>query len=122
MKKKVYITVLILLYAVVTFAKPYTQHGIAYSYDYKTKTKTPVGNVSLKVAYAEPTVSGADGTFTLRFKDFGPGRKLTNENQPFSQGLIVLNKKEVDEWSTKEGRLILIMCKKTDFDAAKQNY
>ena len=104
-------------------AKPYTQQGIAYLYDYKTKTKNPVANVSLTVAYANgPAVSRADGIFTIKFQNFGAGKKLAFEKQPFSPGLIVLNKKEVEGWSTFEGRLALIMCNKKDFDVCKQNY
>ncbi len=121
--KKTITLLLALLYTSLLFAKPYTQQGIAYLYDYKTKTKNPVANVSLTVAYAKgPAVSRTDGTFTIEFQDFGAGKKLAFEKQPFSQGLIVLNKKEVDEWSTFEGKLTLIMCNKKDFDACKQNY
>jgi hypothetical protein len=121
--KKTISLILVLLSATLLFAKPYTQQGIAYLYDYKTKTKNPVANVSLTVAYANgPAISRADGTFTIEFQDFEAGKKLAFEKQPFSQGLMVLNKKEVDEWSTFEGRLTLIMCNKKDFDVCKQNY
>ena len=121
--KKTITLLLALFSATLLLAKPYTQQGIAYLYDYKTKTKKPVANVSLTVAYAKgPAISRTDGTFTIEFQDFGAGKKLAFEKQPFSQGLIVLNKKEVDGWSTFEGRLTLIMCNKQDFDACKQNY
>ena len=46
----------------------------------------------------------------IEFQNFEAGKKLAFEKQPFSQGLMVLNKKEVDGWSTFEGRLTLIMC------------
>ena len=121
--KKAFVLCVALLSATQLLARPYTQQGIAYLYDYKTKTKNPVANVSLTVAYAKgPAVSRSDGTFTIEFQDFGAGKKLAFEKHPFSQGLMVLNKKEVDEWSTFEGRLKLIMCNKKDFDVCKQNY
>ena len=122
MKKTIAFCVAI-LFATLLLAKPYTQEGIAYLYDYKTKTKKPVANVSLTVSYAKgPAISRADGTFTIDFQDFGPGKKLAFEKQPFSPGLILLNKKEVDGWSTFEGKLSLIMCNKKDFDVCKQNF
>jgi tetratricopeptide (TPR) repeat protein len=121
--KKVLVLCATLLFTSLLLAKPYTQQGIAYLYDYKTKTKSPVSNVSLTVAYAKgPAISQADGSFTIEFQDFGAGKKLAFEKQPFGPGLIVLNKKEVDGWSTFEGKLTLIMCNKKDFDACKQNY
>ena len=123
MMKKIITLCISLLSATLLLAKPYTQQGIAYLYDYKTKTKKPVANVSLTVAYAKgPAISRADGIFTIEFQNFGAGKKIAFEKQPFSQGLIVLNKKEMDRWSTFEGRLTLIMCNKKDFDACKQNY
>ena len=122
MKRTLLICLALLCATTFAFGKSYTQQGIAYLYDYKTKTKKPIGNVSITVAYAEPTTSRADGTFTLAFKDFGAGKHLVFAQQPFSPGLTVLNKKETDNWSTFEGRLTLIMCSKKDFDTCKQNY
>lgn len=121
--KKLFVLCVALFSANLLLAKPYIQQGIAYLYDYKTKTKNPVANVSLTVAYAKgPAISRTDGIFTIEFYDFGAGKKLAFEKQPFSQGLMVLNKKEVDEWSTFEGKLTLIMCNKKDFEVCKQNY
>ena len=122
MKRTLLVCLTLLCVTTFALAKSYTQQGIAYLYDYKTKTKKPIGNVSLNVAYAQPTASKADGTFTLEFADFGAGKRLTFTQQPFSPGLTVLNKKETDNWSTFEGRLTLIMCSKKDFDTCKQNY
>ncbi len=89
MIKKTLALCVALLSATLLLAKPYTQQGIAYLYDYKTKKKNPVANVSLTVAYAKgPAISRADGTFTIEFLDFGAGKKLAFEKQPFSQGLM----------------------------------
>lgn len=66
MMKKILALSILLLFATLIIAKPYTQQGIAYLYDYKTKTKSPVANVSLTVAYAKgPAVSRADVFITI---------------------------------------------------------
>lgn len=94
--KKILTLFVALIIATLLFAKPYTQQGTAYLYDYKTKTKKPLANVSLTLAYAKgPAISRADGTFTIEFQDFGAGKKLAFEKQPFREGLTVLNKTEV---------------------------
>ena len=67
MMKKTLSLCVALLSVTPLLAKPYTQQGIAYLYDYKTKTKNPVANVSLTVVGAQPTISKDDGTFTLVF-------------------------------------------------------
>ena len=77
MKRTLLVCLTLLCVTTFALAKSYTQQGIAYLYDYKTKTKKPIGNVSLNVAYAQPTASKADGTFTLEFADFGAGKRLT---------------------------------------------
>lgn len=77
MKRTLLVCLTLLCVTTFAFGKSYTQQGIAYLYDYKTKTKKPIGNVSLNVAYAQPTASKADGTFTLEFADFGAGKRLT---------------------------------------------
>ena len=104
------------------FAKGGTQQGIAYLYDYKTKTKKPIANVQLTVAGAKPTTSHADGTFTLVFELFGMGDKITHSKQPYYQGLKVFNKKEVDNWYIVKGKIRLIMCKYEEFELAKNTY
>lgn len=64
--KKILALCILLLFATLIIAKSYTQQGIAYLYDYKTKTKSPVANVSLTVAYAKrPAVSWADVFITI---------------------------------------------------------
>ena len=64
MIKKTLTLCIALLSATLLLAKPYAQQGIAYLYDYKTKTKKPVANVSLTVAYAKgPAISRADGFY-----------------------------------------------------------
>lgn len=120
--KKIYALCILLLFATLIIAKPYTQQGIAYLYDYKTKTKSPVANVSLTVVGAQPTVSKADGTFTLVFNSFGLGDKISFEKQPYYQGMKVFNKKEVDNWFIVKDRLRLIMCRYEEFELAKNNF
>ena len=103
-------------------AKVVSQQGIAYFYDYKTKTKTPIANVSLKVAYAKPTTSGADGKFTLEFDGLGIGQKITHSEQPYYKGMKVFNKKEVDNWFIVHAPLRLIMCDYEEFELAKRDW
>jgi hypothetical protein len=63
MMKKTLALCVALISATLLLAEPYTQEGIAYLYDYKTKTKKPVPNVSLTVAYAKgPAVSRTDSS------------------------------------------------------------
>ena len=62
MIKKTLTLCIALLSAALLLAKPYAQQGIAYLYDYKTKK--PVANVSLTVAYAKGSaISRADGFY-----------------------------------------------------------
>ena len=70
-------------------AKPITQEGIAYLYNYKTKSKRPLAGVSFTVADAQPTKSNANGEFTLHFMTLKKGSKITNVRQPFFKGLKV---------------------------------
>ena len=65
MMRRILALCIALLSATLILAKPYTQQGIAYLYDYKSKSKRPIANVSLTVAYAKGlAISRADGTFT----------------------------------------------------------
>lgn len=123
MKKYIILTIAILC-ATALFAKGVSQAGIAYFYDYKTKTKQPVANVRLVVAGAAPTTSGADGTFTLVFERFGLGDKIGFSQPPYyqNQKIKVFNKKEVDNWYIVKAPLRLIMCKYEEFELAKENY
>lgn len=120
--KKIIVLCIALLCATILVANPYTQQGIAYLYDYKTKTKNPVANVSLTVVGAQPTVSKADGTFTLVLNSFGLGEIISSEKQPYYQGMKVFNKKEVDNWFIVKDRLRLIMCRHEEFKLAKNNF
>ena len=120
--KRIYTFMLTLLFASVMMAKGYRQEGIAYLYDYKTKTKRPIANVSLTVADAKPTVSGADGTFVLEFENRGLGDKIAHSKQPYYQGLKIFNKKEFENWFIVKDRIRLIMCKYEEFELAKNNY
>lgn len=120
--KKTLALCIALLSATLLLAKPYTQQGIAYLYDYKTKTKKPVGNVRITVVGAQPTISKDDGTFTLVFDSYGLGDKVSFEKQPYYQGMKVFNKKEVDNWFIVKDRLRLIMCRYEEFELAKNNF
>ena len=120
--KQVATFMLTLFFATLTMAKEYRQEGIAYLYDYKTKTKRPIANVSLTVADAKPTVSGADGTFVLLFENRGLGDKIVHSRQPYFQGLKIFNKKEFDNWFIVKDTLRLIMCRYEEFELAKNNY
>ena len=122
MMKKIIALCVALLSATILLAKPYTQQGIAYLYDYKTKTKSPVANVSLTVEGAQPTISKDNGTFTLVFDNSGLGDKISFEKQPYYQGMKVFNKKEVDNWFIVKDRLRLIMCRYEEFELAKNNF
>jgi len=121
MKKSLAICVA-LLYATLLLAKPYTQQGIAYLYDYKTKTKKPVANVKITVVGARPTISRDDGTFTLVFDNYGLGDKISLEKQPYFKGMKVFNKKEVDNWFIVKDHLRLIMCRYEEFELTKNDY
>jgi len=110
------------LIPLLVYAKPVTQEGVAYLYDYKTKSKTPLSGVSLTVADAEPTKSNNNGQFTLRFMSLQKGSKITNVRQPFFKGLKVFNKKTVDDWYIVDGKLELIMCDYEEFELVKKTY
>ena len=120
--KRYGILLLTLLCPMLVIAKVVSQQGIAYFYDYKTKTKTPIANVSLKVAYAKPTTSGSDGKFTLEFDGLGIGQKITHSEQPYYKGMKVFNKKEVDNWFIVHAPLRLIMCDYEEFELAKKDW
>lgn len=109
-------------FAISIVAKGISQPGIAYYYDYKTKTKRPIANVSLKVAYAKPTISRADGTFTLVFDGLYMGQKITNSEPPYYKGMKVFNKKEVDNWFIVDAQLRLIMCDYEEFELVKRKW
>ena len=108
------------LVPLLVYAKPVTQEGVAYLYDYKTKSKTPLSGVSLTVADAEPAKSNNNGQFTLRFMSLQKGSKITNVRQPFFKGLKVFNKKTVDDWYIVDGKLELIMCDYEEFELVKK--
>ena len=120
--KKTFAFCIALLFTTLLLAKPYTQQGIAYLYDYKTKTKNPLANVSLIVVGAQPTISKDDGTFTLVFDRYGLGDKISFEKQPYYQGMKVFNKKEVDNWFIVKDSLRLIMCRYEEFELANENF
>ena len=122
MKKTITLLLTLFYAATPLLAKPYTQQGIAYLYDYKTKTKKPVANVRLTVVGAQPTISKDDGTFTLMFDSYSLGDKVSFEKQPYYQGMKVFNKKEVDNWFIVKDRLRLIMCRYEEFELAKNNF
>lgn len=104
------------------FSKPVTQEGVAYLYDYKTKTKKPLAGVSFTIADTEPTKSNTNGCFTLCFMTQKKGSKIINIRQPFFKGLKVFNKKDVDDWYIVDGKLELIMCDYEEFELVKKTY
>lgn len=121
--KRTLFSILALFCVATLFAKGVTQQGIAYFYDYKSKTKRPIANVQLTVAYAKPTTSAADGTFTLEFGDnVKVGDKITHTKQPFYRGMKVFNMKEVDNWFVVNSRQTLIMCDYEEYELAKKNW
>lgn len=122
MMKKIITLCIALLSATLLLAKPYTQQGIAYLYDYKTKTRKPVANVQITVVGAQPTISKDDGTFTLVFDSYGLGDKISFEKQPYYQGMKVFNKNEVDNWFLVKDRLRLIMCRYEEFELVKHTW
>ena len=68
-----------------TFAQGVMQQGVAYFYNYKTKTKTPVSGVQLTVMDAQPTTSGEGGVFSLKFgKDSKVGDKIPQPIKDFT--------------------------------------
>ena len=122
MMKKFLLFFLIMFFATSLMAKKVTQSGCAYLYDYKTKSKRPIANVKLTVADAEPTTSGADGTFTLQFTGREIGDRIAHSKQPYYQGMKVFNKKEVDNWFIVKDPIKLIMCKYEEFELAKSTF
>ena len=119
---KRFITILIAVFVALNMLAAYNQQGIAYFFDYKTKKKTPLAGVSIAANGAQPAVSSANGTFTLKFSTLGLGQKISFSKQPFYQGMKVFNKQVVDNWYIVQGRLVLIMCKYEEFELAKNNY
>ncbi len=122
---KRFITILIALFVALNMLAAYNQQGIAYFYDYKTKKKTPLAGVSIAANGAQPAVSAANGTFTLKFSTLGLGQKISFSKRPVvvaQPTLKVFNKQVVDNWYIVQGRLVLIMCKYEEFELAKNNY
>ena len=115
-------TILLLLIVALNAFAAYNQQGIAFFYDFKTKSKTPLSGVSINVNGAQPAVSGTGGTFTLKFSALGLGQKISFSKQPYYQGMKVFNKQVVDNWYIVQGRLVLVMCKYEEFELAKNNY
>ena len=111
-----------LLISSVLMAKTVSQMGVAYFYDYRTKSKRLIANVQLTVAYAEPAISAANGTFTLKFEGRSMGDKIARSKQPYYMGMTVFNKKAVDEWSVRKTPLQLIMYELEEFELAKDTY
>ena len=120
--RKIFLMFMMSLCAITMTGKGAIQVGKAYLYDYKTKTKRAIANVRLTVAGAEPTTSGADGSFTLKFSTLGMGDKIAHSKQPYYQGMKVFNKTEFENWFIRKEPVRLIMCKIDEFEELKNIY
>lgn len=99
-----------------------TENGVVKEY-HGRDAKTSLPGVELMVHGAPSTVSGNDGSFSLRFTTFKPGDPI-NYAEIYKEGYVIFNKDALDVWRiSSNGRLFtVVMCKEADFRLLKKKF
>ena len=91
-----------------------TQPCIVKQYNQK-RQKTPLAGVLVEARGAASSVSGSDGTLTLRFATLKPGDRVTVRGVT-KNGYEIFNKAAVDQWNiTRNNNPFVIVLVKSDF-------
>lgn len=87
------------------------------------KNKTPLAGVELSVAGAPSTISGSDGSYTLKFSVLKPGQTV-KYNEIYKSGYVIFNKDALDYWriSNSQKTFVIVMCKESAFRELKKKF
>ena len=86
-------------------------------------TKTPLAGVELNIPGAPSTVSGADGSYELRFSVLRPGDPVSY-NEIYKSGYVLFNLESVKAWRISNNRtpFVIVMCNERKFRELKAHY